>query len=334
LEKTASMMLEFQEDGKIEWRRRRRRPALLPPCFEDALRRFEAASRQSLSPGSVKLLVQGARQLMAHLGDGGHADFGRVGLDDVRAFLVSAAPRHQSGMGNVVWMVKRLFAFLNGEGLSGLRVDAMLSRTAPRRVPVLPPFTLDEVGRLLAVIDTGTSVGKRDYAMVRLAVSTGLRLGDITVLRLADIDWRRDEIRVVQHKTAIPVVLPLTADAGNAIADYLLDGRPASRAPEVFLRAYAPFTRLTGTTGALIMGRYLGKAGIDHQAGDGKTFHALRRTVGTRLVETGAGLPMAAQILGHARIDSSKRYIGLDVEALRECCLPLAGLECRTEALR
>ncbi|HEY4993725.1 MAG TPA: tyrosine-type recombinase/integrase [Nakamurella sp.] len=63
-------------------------------------------------------------------------------------------------------------------------------------------------------------------------------------------------------------------------------------------------------------------------------FHALRRTLGTRLIETGADLPMTAQVLGHSRIDSSKRYIALDADSLRECCLPLTGLECRSEALR
>ena len=199
---------------------------------------------------------------------------------------------------------------------------------------VLPRFTQDEVGRLLAVIDTATAVGKRDDAMVRLAVSTGLRCGDITGLRLENIDWRRDEIRIVQRKTSVPLALPLTVEAGNAVADYVLNARPASDEPEVFLRAYAPYVRLTGPTGALIMNRYLRAAGIRHKAGDGKTFHALRRTMGTRLIETGTDLPMAAQILGHSRIDSSKRYIALDTDSLRECCLPLTGLECRSEALR
>ncbi|MFD9668367.1 tyrosine-type recombinase/integrase [Rhodococcus sp. NPDC059968] len=198
----------------------------------------------------------------------------------------------------------------------------------------MPRFTQDEVARLLAVIDTATAVGNRDYAMVRLAVSTGLRCGDITDLRLESIDWRRDEIRIVQRKTSATLALPLTAEAGNAVADYVLNARPASDAPEVFLRAYAPHVKLTGPTGALIMRRYLAAAGIHHKAGDGKTFHALRRTLGTRLIETGTELPMTAQILGHSRIDSSKRYIALDTDSLRECYLPLTGFGCRAEALQ
>jgi len=334
LEKAANMLLEFKLTGKVEWRRRRPKPTPLPSRFESALCSFEESVSGTLATGSVELVVGETRQLLTHLRDRGHDSFSGVGLDDVREFLMAVAPKHQSGMGNTVWAVKRFFRFLNDFGLSGLRVDPMLSQVSPRRVRALPRFTQDEVGRLLAVIDTATGVGKRDHAIVLLAVSTGLRCCDITGLRLDDIDWRRDEIRIVQRKTSAPLALPLTIEAGNAVADYVLNARPVSEAPEVFLRAYAPCVRLAGTIGALIMSRYLDAAGIRHKAGDGKTFHALRRTMGTRLIESGADLPMAAQILGHSRIDSSKRYIALDTDSLRECCLPLTGLECRSDALR
>lgn len=334
LEKTANMLLEFKLTGKAESRRRRPTPTALPSCFETALCSFNASVSGTLAIGSVRLVVGETRHLLTHLRDRGHDSFSGLGLDDVRGFLVAVAPAHQTGMGNTVWAIKRFFRFLNDSGLSGLRVDAMLSQISPRRVRVLPRFTQDEVGRLLAVIDTATAVGKRDHAMVRLAVSTGLRCSDITGLRLDDIDWRRDEIRIVQRKTSAPLALPLMVEAGNAVADYVLNARPISDAPEVFLRAYAPHVRLTGPTGALIMNRHLDAAGIGHRAGDGRTFHALRRTMGTRLIETGTDLPMAAQILGHTRIDSSKRYVALDTDSLRECCLPLTGLECQAEALR
>lgn len=334
LEKTANMLLEFKLTGTVEWRRRRPMPPQLPSRLETALRLFEQSLSKTLAVGSVELAVGEVRQLLVHLRERGHDSFRGVGLDDVRGFLVAVAPSHRSGMGNTVWAVKRFFGFLNDVGLSDLRVHAMLSPISPRRSRILPRFTQDEVTRLLAVIDTATAVGNRDYAMVHLAVSTGLRCGDITGLRLESIDWRRDAITIVQGKTSATLTLPLTVEAGNAIADYVLHARPASDAPEVFLRAYAPHVKLTGPTGALIMRRYLDAAGIDHEAGDGKTFHALRRTLGTRLIETGTELPMAAQILGHARIDSSKRYIALDTDSLRECCLPLTGLECRAEALR
>ena len=66
----------------------------------------------------------------------------------------------------------------------------------------------------------------------------------------------------------------------------------------------------------------------------GIAFHALRRTAGTRLVESGAELALTAQVLGHASVESSRRYIALADESLRDCCLPLDGLTCTREGLQ
>jgi len=114
----------------------------------------------------------------------------------------------------------------------------------------------------------------------------------------------------------------------------MLHGRPGCDAPEVFVRLKAPFVKLGNSTGSTLMRRRLTRAGIEHVAHDGKSFHALRRTAGTRLIESGAGLPLAAQILGHARINSSRPYFALASEQLRQCCLPLQELACAKEGLR
>jgi integrase len=248
--------------------------------------------------------------------------------------MVEMAPRRPAGIGNVVWSLKSFFAFLNAAGLSDVRVDGLLAHAAPRRVRALPCFTREETGRLLEGIETRTPCGKRDYAMVVLAVSTGLRCCDIVALRLDEIDWRRDEIRLVQAKTSKPLVLPLPALAGNAVAEWILHGRPDCDAPEVFIRLKAPLVKLGNSTGSTLMRRRLARSGIDHAARDGKSFHALRRTTGTRLIESGAGLPLAAQILGHARINSSRRYLALASEQIRQCCLPLEEFTCTREGLR
>jgi integrase len=192
----------------------------------------------------------------------------------------------------------------------------------------LPCFTGEEIDRLITCIQTDTPCGKRDYAMVMLALGTGLRSCDIVALRLDEIDWRGREIRVTQSKTGRPLVLPLSPQVGNAIADWVLTGRPATTAPQVFTRLVAPFTKLTSNAGASMMGRWRAQAGIVHEVGDGKTFHALRRTAGTRLVESGTPLPLVAQILGHAHVDSSRRYIALAGEQMRQCALPLDAFTC------
>ena len=335
LVKSARLMLEFQTTGAVVWRMMSPDPDLtLSESSRVVLKQFGAAASLELAPGSVRLLAGEIRQFLAYLDRTGRGALGTVTADDVRGFMVEVAPRRPAGIGNVVWSLKRFFAFLNAAGLSDVRVDGLLAHAAPRRVRALPCFTREETGRLLGGIDTGTPCGKRDYAMVVLAVSTGLRCCDIVALRLDEIDWRRDEIRLVQAKTSQPLVLPLPPLAGNAVAEWILHGRPDCDAPEVFVRLKAPLVKLGNSTGSTLMRRRLARAGIDHAARDGKSFHALRRTAGTRLIESGAGLPLAAQILGHARINSSRRYFALASEQIRQCCLPLENFACIKEGLR
>ncbi len=333
LVKMARMMLQVQRTGEVAWRVMSPGWGLSESSCE-VLEEFAAAVGLDVGPGSVRLLAGEIRHFLVYLERIGRGGLGAVTVDDVRGFMVEVAPKRPAGIGNVVWSLKRFFAFLGAAGVSNVRIDGLLAHAAPQRVRALPCFTQEETSLLLEGIDTATPCGKRDYAMVVLAVWTGLRCCDIVALRLDEIDWRRDEIRLVQAKTSTPLVLPLSARAGNAIAEWILHGRPGCDAPEVFVRLRAPFVRLGTSTGSTLMRRRLTRAGIQHVAGDGKSFHALRRTTGTRLIESGAGLPLAAQILGHARINSSHRYVGLASEQLRQCCLPLQQFACTKEGLR
>jgi integrase len=267
LVKSARMMLEFQEAGAVAWRMTGLDPDLaLSEGSRVVLKQFAAAAGLELAPGSVRLLAGEIRQFLAYLDRAGRGALGAVTVDDVRGFMVEMAPRRPAGIGNVVWSLKRFFAFLNAAGLSDVRVDGLLAHAAPRRVRALPCFTRAETGRLLEGIETGTPCGKRDYAMVVLAVSTGLRCCDIVALRLEEIDWRRDEIRLVQAKTSKPLVLPLPPLAGNAVAEWILHGRPDCDAPEVFVRLRAPLVKLGNSAGSTLMRRRLARAGIDHVA--------------------------------------------------------------------
>ncbi len=74
-------------------------------------------------------------------------------------------------------------------------------------------------------------------------------------------------------------------------------------------------------------------AGMERTGWDGRSFHALRRTAGTRMVTSGVPVPTVAQILGHTDVESSKRYISLDTEGLRGCCMDLGAMHTRKEGL-
>lgn len=176
LVKMARLMLELQISGTVVWRMMSPDPDLtLSDSSRVVLEQFAAAAGRDLAHGSVRLLAGEIRQFLAYVDRAGPGAIDAVTADDVRRFMVEVAPRRAAGMGSVVWSLKRFFGFLNAAGLSEVRIDGMLAHVAPRRVRALPCFTREETGCLLDGIDTGTPCGKRDYAMVALAVSTGLR---------------------------------------------------------------------------------------------------------------------------------------------------------------
>ena len=91
-----------------------------------------------------------------------------------------------------------------------------------RRKKVLPCMEDSETAAILAAIDTDTSMGKRDYAIIITAAYTGMRISDIFALELSSIRWTEKKIVFTQKKTGRENVVPLSAEVGNAIARYIL----------------------------------------------------------------------------------------------------------------
>ena len=85
-------------------------------------------------------------------------------------------------------------------------------------------WTEDQIESLINAVDTTTSVGKRDYAIILLGARLGFRIGDILNLAISDIDWDNKQISIVQGKTRETLSMPLPIDVGWAIIDYLRNG--------------------------------------------------------------------------------------------------------------
>jgi integrase len=302
--------------------------------YADVLIDFENHISQSLAPGSIRGIVSTIRKFLFYLEDGGILSIALLKAEHVKRFLNRVAKYHTGSMGNLMWALRRFMLFVNETSLSSINADRYLLNPAPNRKKVLPCFTNTETDAILSSVDKTTGFGKRDYAILKLAVETGLRNVDILHLKLSDINWYKCEIAVIQEKTGEAVHLPLLASVGNAIADYILHERPESLSPHVFLRSVRPYTKLCNPcNGSNILNRYLYKAGIVHKAWDGKTFHAFRRTQGTRLVEAEVPLPDISDMLGHKLLNSAKRYISHSDKKLRACCLGISEYAVQKEGL-
>ena len=160
-----------------------------------------------------------------------------------------------------------------------------------------------------------------------MAARTGLRPVDLAGLRLGDIDWRQAQITLTQHKTGHVLTVPLLADVGDAIADYLLHDRTRGGDEHVFVRTQAPFTALS-TRGSLyhVTARAFSRATTPPPCDTRQGFGVLRASLATRMLQAGTPLPVICGALGHRDTTSAKHYLAADEAAMRECCLDFAGI--------
>ena len=78
---------------------------------------------------------------------------------------------------------------------------------------------------MLATVDRRSVVGKRDYAILLLLVTYGLRGREVAALTLDDLDWERERLKVPERKAGHFTAYPLAPIVGQAIVDYLKHGR-------------------------------------------------------------------------------------------------------------
>jgi site-specific recombinase XerD len=184
-------------------------------------------------------------------------------------------------------------------------------------------WTVDEIRRVLAVIDRQSAAGKRDYAMILAIARLGLRISDLRQLELGDLDWRAKTITIVQHKTGRLLSLPLLDDVGWAIIDYVRGGRPETDCPKVFVKHRHPFNAFGGASSvASRLSRHAARAGITFPPGQVCGMHSLRGALAVAMIGNGASIPVVSAVLGHASSDTTQAYyLRFDVERMRCCAL-------------
>ena len=246
------------------------------------------------------------------------AALGRLTAAEVVTFVTGWASCRSPAYGQaMVYALRNLLRYLHARGL--------LSRALAEAVPAVPGWkparpvravTGQQMAALLACCDRHSAIGRRDYAIVLLLTRLGLRASEVAGITLAGIDWRQGVLRV-RGKGNIVAELPLPADVGEAMADYLRRGRVRCDSPHLFVRTKAPFTRLAGTGITAVVQRACRRAGLP-EVGP----HRLRHAVAAQLRREGASLSEIAQLLRHQDERTTQRYAADDVEALAALARP------------
>jgi integrase/recombinase XerD len=199
----------------------------------------------------------------------------------------------------------------------------------------------DIVEALLRAIDRTTPGGLRNYAILLLIATYGLRASEIVGLTLDDVEWRAKRLRIRQRKTGGVLWLPLTNEVATALLDYLRHGRPQlavrryrrgfqtdpPQYREVFLRCHTPAGVLKSTAIAEAFQKWARRSEFPipfHGA------HCLRHSYAVHLLRSGQSLKTIGDLLGHRSAESTCVYLRLATDDLREVALSFPGAPVRT----
>jgi site-specific recombinase XerD len=183
-------------------------------------------------------------------------------------------------------------------------------------------YSQEEISRIILSVDRTTVIGKRDYAVLLMAIRLGIRSSDIRHLTIQGIHWNENLIEFCQQKTGIYQKLPLTDEIKYALADYLKNSRPNANGDTIFVRTKAPYEALSiGNSLYYILNKYMKKACIITE-GKRHGMHSMRHSLSSNLLSEGTPLPVITGILGHSSSEVTKRYLWMDLEKMR-----LAALE-------
>jgi integrase len=169
---------------------------------------------------------------------------------------------------------------------------------------------------LLESCDRASALGVRDYAILTLLARLGLRVAEVTRLRLDDVDWNAGEL-LVRGKGNRLERLPLPRDVGEALVDYLRRGRPRRPCPELFLRFLAPNVGLSGNGITSLVYAACDRAGRPRVGP-----HRLRHGLACDLLRHGAPLGEVGQVLRHKSLQATSIYAKVDRVALSGLALP------------
>ncbi|HTO01524.1 MAG TPA: tyrosine-type recombinase/integrase, partial [Microthrixaceae bacterium] len=217
--------------------------------------------------------------------------------------------------------LRSFLRLLHAQQIVEVRLADAVPAVAHRRLSG-PPQVLKsaQVDALLGACDRSGAVGRRDFAVITVLARLGLRCAEVTALGLDDVDWQAGIVTVHGKGNRIDR-LPLPVDVGQAIVNYLRDGRPRTPSRAVFVRAVAPFTIMSRSGVSCVVARAANRAGLG-------TIHAhrLRHTAASRTLNAGASLEEVAHLVRHASPATTTIYAKTDQTKLEALARPWPNL--------
>lgn len=270
---------------------------------------------RSLSQNSIEAYVDDVVKLIAFIEDE-NLSFRDVTLDNLQQFIARLYDIgiNVRSIARIISGIKSFFNFLLIDGY--IEKDPTELLETPKigfKLPIV--LSLDEIERLMSVIDMSTKEGQRNKAIIEMLYGCGLRISELTNLKFSDLYLDEGFIKV-EGKGGKQRLVPISHTAINELNNYLLDRKQADakKGHEDIV-----FLSKRGTAISRIMvfhfiKEYAERAGIRKNISP----HTFRHSFATHLLEGGANIRAIQLMLGHERITTTEIYTHIDREFLRQ----------------
>ncbi len=273
---------------------------------------------KGLSPNSVQAYEQDLDKLRLFCDEHG-IDIVHASPDDLHRFVqdVLSLIDNTRSQARILSGIRSFYRFLVYHNYIDQDPSELLEM--PRRDLHLPEvLTVEEIDRMIAAIDLSSPEGHRNRAIIEMLYGSGLRVSELTTLRLSRI-YLNEGYMLIEGKGSKQRLVPISPVAVEWFGYWLQDRALLDVKPDyvdyAFLNRYG-----RGLTRAMIftiVKRLAAEAGVSKTISP----HTLRHSFATHLLQNGADLRLIQQMLGHESITTTEIYTHLDIQDLRQAVL-------------
>lgn len=288
-----------------------------PACFHAILSGYaENLRKNGKRETSIELYVYYSTKFLNRVYENGITNVSELRPENIYETFNSLEPE-----GNLVSSLRSLLRFAHLAAY--MTIDYSCIIPSIRRRQIIPSvYTAEEIDKMLGTVDRKTAIGKRNLAIILLALRIGIRTSDIAALTFENFDFEAETLNFIQIKTQLVQKLALLPEVSAAVRDYIDDARPESTSKQVFLIHNAPFYPIGKSAVYSAVSRAIQRAEIDcKQRKHGA--HALRMTLASALVEDDVPFEAVRKILGQDSPEATKKYVLFKTDMLRRCALPV-----------
>ena len=291
-------------------------------CKTELYEYLELKTRECWKKSTLDMIRASITRFCIYLIGRGLTDFSELNTDILKDFNLS--DKHQTTYGKNAYNIKirKFIKFLERKEILPYGIHQGLMATAAQKEKIVVVLTQEEKNLIDIKFkaDNTFPIELRDKAIMMLGLKMGLRACDVVKIRLTDIDWNKQTLRVVQKKTGNELILPLPTEVGNSIYLYIKDARPNKRTTSdyLFVKNRIPCDSLSKSACTQALKRFLPDRKVY-----GSAFHVTRKTYATDRLKNGTKKQGIADLLGHKDTQTLRHYLQFDEKNMRLCPLSL-----------